>query len=209
MFSTNNSPLILKPLSTSAWPWDNTKMILQTFHKLNKSALACIKLPKKLSKRSLSWSSERNFPLSVTTTELMNLRYSWFAWSASAALRRLNSYKLWISLGPCNDMISITNHLWWWYIQHFLQYDTLMGISPSSSQSISKQWQHNLSFWQWTPIFHGLDNIFPYLNTTCSNGFILNPPGLAKMQRKNITTSFPDINISPCGWLIRNFPHRM
>ena len=95
MFSTNCSPLILKPLSTSAWLWDNTKMILQTFHKLKKFTLACIKL---LKKRSLSWSNEKNFSLSVTTTELMNLRYSCFAWSASAALRRFNSYKLWISL---------------------------------------------------------------------------------------------------------------
>ena len=137
MFSTNCSPLILKPLSTSAWLWDNTKMILQTFHKLKKSTLACIKL---LKKRSLSWSNEKNFSLSVTTTELMNLRYSCFAWSSAfAALRRFNLCKLWISLLALYESSLMVID-----IQHFLQYDILMGISPWYSQSISKQWQRNL-----------------------------------------------------------------
>ena len=52
------------------------------------------------------------------------------------------------------------------------------------------------TFWQWKPVVHNLDNTFPYLNSSCSNRFILNPSGLAKMQKKNITTKFLDINLS-------------
>ena len=47
------------------------------------------------------------------------------------------------------------------------------------------------AFWQWKPVPHNLDNILPCLNSLCSNRFILNPSGLAKMLRKNITTKFP------------------
>ena len=57
------------------------------------------------------------------------------------------------------------------------------------------------TFWQWKPVLHNLDYIFPYLNSLYSSRFIHNPSGLGKMQKKNITTSFPDINISPCRWL--------
>ena len=81
MFSTNYSLLILKPLS---------KIILQTFHKLKQSALPCIKLPIKLSKRSLSLSNEMNFSLPVSTTELVNSRYSCSASATQRILTHIN-----------------------------------------------------------------------------------------------------------------------
>ena len=55
-------------------------------------------------------------------------------------------------------------------------------------------------FLTWKPVLHNLENIFPYLNSLRSNGFTLNQSSLAKKQRKNITTTFPNINISP--WFI-------
>ena len=60
--------------------------------------MPCIKLPIKLSKQSLSLSNKMNFSSAVTTTELVNSRYSCLAWLATAAHRIFYSYTLWISL---------------------------------------------------------------------------------------------------------------
>ena len=89
-FSTNNSLLMLNPLSTALWPWESTKMLQPTFQNTLYFGILWTKLERKTLTASDNLSTLANFSLCLGYSVSTNSSNCCLASSASSAVNHLS-----------------------------------------------------------------------------------------------------------------------